>query len=125
MSTQNIIKEYQKYIMPTYTKVPIVIKKGKGKYVWDENNKKYLDFFPGWAVSTIGHCHPEVTGYIKSQLNKIIHVSNNYYNELQAKLAKEIIRNSFKGKVFFANSGAEAIESAIKLARKYGNRKRN
>lgn len=124
MLKDKIISQYQKYIMPTYHKYPLIITKGKGKYVWDENNKRYLDFFPGWAVSALGHCHPKVVNNVKKQMGKIIHVSNNYYNLLQSELAKKIIESSFKGKVFFANSGAEAVESAIKLARKYGYPKR-
>jgi len=89
------------------------------------SGKKYLDFFPGWAVSGIGHCHKEVVKAIKDQAGKLIHVSNNYYHEGQGDLAKEIVSNSFPGKVFFCNSGAEANEAAIKLARKFGNPERN
>ncbi|MCK4518536.1 MAG: acetylornithine transaminase [Candidatus Omnitrophica bacterium] len=124
MAKNNVVEQYSKYVMATYTKTPLVIVKGKGKYVWDDKGKKYLDFFPGWAVSGLGHCHPRVVKGIKEQVEKIIHVSNNYYNVLQGELAEEIIKNSFPGKVFFCNSGAEAVESAIKLARKYGGPKR-
>jgi predicted acetylornithine/succinylornithine family transaminase len=120
MKTESIIKDYDLYVMQTYGRCPLVITKGRGKYVWDNNGKKYLDFFPGWAVSGLGHCHPLVVKRVKEQLAEIIHVPNNYYNLLQGKLAKEIIKNSFDGTVFFCNSGAEAIEGAIKLARKYG-----
>jgi predicted acetylornithine/succinylornithine family transaminase len=88
--------------------------------VYDIEGREFLDFFPGWAVSGIGHCHPKVVRAIKEQAGRIIHVSNNYYNELQGKLAKKIISHSFPGKVFFCNSGAEANEAAIKLARKSG-----
>jgi predicted acetylornithine/succinylornithine family transaminase len=120
MKTKEIIKDFDLFVMQTYGRYPLVVAKGKGKYVWDDKGKKYLDFFPGWAVSGLGHCHPLVVKRVKEQLNKIIHVPNNYYNLLQGKLAKEIIKNSFNGTVFFCNSGAEAIEGAIKLARKYG-----
>ena len=108
--------------MKTYTRIPAVIVKGKGLKVWDLDGNEYLDFFPGWAVSGIGHCHPEVVNAVKNYLKKIIHVPNNYYNMLQGKLAQEIIENSFKGegKAFFCNSGAEANEGAIKLVRAYG-----
>jgi len=124
MSKKDILKQYQRYVMPTYDRFPLIITKGKDKYVWDTNNKRYLDFFPGWAVSVLGHCHPLVLRNVKRQLDRIIHVPNNYYNILQGKLAEEIIKNSFEGKVFFANSGAEAVEAAIKLARRYGYPKR-
>lgn len=119
VKTKNIIEQYKKYVVPTYTRLPIVLVKGKGARVWDSQGKEYLDFFPGWAVSGLGHCHPAVVKAIKAQAEKILHVSNNYYNLLQADLAKEIIKHSFEGKVFFANSGAEANEAAIKLARRY------
>ena len=122
MNTQQIIAQYEKFVMKTYTRIPAVIVKGKGLKVWDLDGNEYLDFFPGWAVSGIGHCHPEVVNAVKNYLKKIIHVPNNYYNMLQGKLAQEIIENSFKGegKAFFCNSGAEANEGAIKLVRAYG-----
>jgi len=119
MDTKKFIAEYEKFVAPTYTRLPILLTKGKGAKVWDSEGKEYLDFFPGWAVSGLGHCHPMVVQAIKAQASKMLHVSNNYYNLLQGKLAKEIIKNSFDGKVFFANSGAEANEAAIKLARRY------
>ena len=125
MSQKNTINLYDKFVMKTYFTTPLTLLRGKGVFVWDENGKKYLDFFPGWAVSGIGHCHPRVVGAIKKQAGVLIHVSNNYFHEQQGRLAEEIIRNSFPGKVFFCNSGAEANEAAIKLARKFGNPKRN
>jgi len=121
MNTKEIISQYDKYVMATYSRIPIVIVKGKGLKVWDLDGNEYLDFFPGWAVTGLGHCHPKVVNAVRNYLKKIIHVSNNYYNMLQAKLARKIIENSFEGKVFFCNSGAEANEGAIKLARAYGN----
>ena len=122
MKRDSIIDLYKEYVMPTYVQVPLVLVKGEGARVWDADGNEYLDFFPGWAVSGLGHCHPRVVKAIKNQASKIIHVSNNYYSELQAELAKKIIENSFPGKVFFANSGAEANECAIKLARRYGSK---
>jgi acetylornithine/succinyldiaminopimelate/putrescine aminotransferase len=116
-----IIEKYKRFVMPTYLHTKVVFVKGKGARVWDIDGEEYLDFFPGWAVSGLGHCHGRVVSAIKKQAGKIIHVSNNYYNELQAELAEKIVQNSFEGKVFFANSGAEANECAIKLARRYGN----
>ncbi|MDO8552813.1 MAG: acetylornithine transaminase [bacterium] len=125
MKSKDIIGLYKDYVMPTYFTTPLAIVRGKGTYVWDAEGNKYLDFFPGWAVSGIGHCHPEVVKAIKYQAGKLIHVSNNYFSEQQGTLAKEIVSNAFPGKVFFCNSGAEANEVAIKLARKYGNPERN
>lgn len=118
--TEEVMKLYYEYVMPTYTKSPVVLVRGKGITAYDIEGREFLDFFPGWAVSGIGHCHPKVVRAIKDQAGKIIHVPNNYYNELQGVLAKKIVESSFDGKVFFCNSGAEAVEGAIKLARKFG-----
>lgn len=123
MNTKDVMKLYDEYVMQTYTRVPFVIARAKGSVVEDADGKKYLDFFPGWAVSGVGHCNDRVVGAICKQAQKLIHVSNNYYSELQGALAKKIIEHSFPGKVFFANSGAEANEGACKLARKYGHEK--
>lgn len=114
------LKEMDKnFVLPTYTRQDLCFIKGEGVWVEDINGKRYLDMFPGWAVSGIGHCHPRVVARIKAQADKILHVSNNYYNELQPLLARKIVEHSFSGKVFFANSGAEANEAAIKFARKW------
>jgi acetylornithine and succinylornithine aminotransferases len=121
--TEKVAAMYDKYIMTTYKRVPFCLERAKGAKVWDIDGKSYLDFFPGWAVSGIGHCHPIVSNAIAKQAKKLIHVSNNYYSELQGLLAKKIIEESFDGKAFFANSGAEANEAAVKLARKYGHDK--
>lgn len=120
MKLEEIFQIYKENIMPTYNKVPLVFVKGKGSRLWDINGKVYLDFFPGWGVGSLGHCHPKVMQGIRDQVGKLIFVPNNYYHPFQAKLAKELIYWSFPGKVFFANSGAEANEGAIKLARKFG-----
>ncbi len=120
MRVDEIFKTYQDNIMATYNKVPLIFTKGKGSYLWDIRGKAYLDFFPGWGVGSLGHCHPKVMQGVREQIAKLIFVPNNYYHPFQAKLAKELIYVSFPGKVFFANSGAEANEAAIKLARKYG-----
>ena len=118
-----VIQLYNKYVMNTYKRAPLCPEKARGAKIWDINGRSYLDFFPGWAVSGIGHCHPLVANAVAKQANKLMHVSNNYYSQLQARLAKKIIEESFPGKVFFANSGAEANEAAVKLARKYGHDK--
>ncbi|MFN7169854.1 MAG: aspartate aminotransferase family protein [Candidatus Omnitrophota bacterium] len=124
MKTEEVMELYRKYVMNTYTRLPISLSRGKGSRVWDLEQREYLDFFPGWGVSGLGHCYPKVTSRIKEQAKRLIHVSNNYYHHLQARLAKKIINLSFPGKVFFCNSGAEANESAFKLARLYGEGKR-
>jgi len=124
MKTSEVIQLYDKYVMNTYTRVPVSLARGKGSRIWDLEQNQYLDFFPGWGVSGLGHCHPKVFSAIKEQATKLIHVSNNYYHHLQARLARTIIESSFEGKVFFANSGAEANEAAFKLARAYGKGRR-
>ena len=106
-------------IMQTYKRFPIVLVKGQGQKVWDINGKEYLDFVAGIAVCNLGHSHPGVIDALKKQLEDLTHVSNLYYIEPQARLAKLLVDNSFADKVFFCNSGAEANEAAIKLARKY------
>jgi acetylornithine/N-succinyldiaminopimelate aminotransferase len=120
-NSQEIINLCNTYILNTYSRMPVVFVKGKGSYIWDQDGKKYLDFFPGWAVSGIGHCHKRIVKAVSRQLKNIIHVSNNYYSHPQAILAEMLSNDSFGGKVFFCNSGAEANEAAIKLARAYGN----
>ena len=120
MKLEKIKNLYDEYVLSTYTRTDLCLVKGDGISVTDSEGKKYLDFFPGWAVSGVGHCHPRVTGKMKEQMERILHVSNNFYNDVQPLLAERIIKHSFKGKVFFANSGAEANEGAIKFARKYG-----
>ena len=124
MKTKEVIDLYDKYVIPTYKQSPVVLVKGKGIKVWDIEGREYLDFFPGWAVSGLGHCHSRVVNAIKAQSKKMIHIPNNYYNNLQARLARVISERSFGGKVFFCNSGAEANEAAIKFARMYGGEKR-
>lgn len=120
MKVQEIFDAYKDYIMPTYTKLPLVFVKGKGSRLWDIHNKVYLDFFCGWGVGNLGHCHPKVMQAIRDQVSKLIFIPNSYYNLPQAKLAKEIVYWSYPAKVFFCNSGAEANEAAIKFSRKFG-----
>lgn len=105
--------------MNTYGRFPVVLRKGRGMKVWSSDGKEYLDFVGGVAVNILGHCHPRVVVAIQKQAQRLIHVSNYYYIEPQIKLAKLLVENSFADKVFFCNSGAEANEGAIKLARKY------
>lgn len=112
---------YDKYVIGCYTKTPLVIIKGKGSYIWDSTGKKYLNLFPGWGVNGLGHCHPAVVKAIRKQAGRLIHVPNNFYHPLQGRLAELLVKHSFPGKCFFSNSGAEANEGAIKVARKFGN----
>ncbi|MCB9799572.1 MAG: aspartate aminotransferase family protein [Candidatus Omnitrophica bacterium] len=120
MKTHQIQKLYSDYILPTYKQFPVCFVRGKGARLWDLEDREYLDFFPGWGVSGLGHCHPAVTNAVKDQVRKIIHIPNNFFNLKQAQLAREIVRYAFPAKVFFSNSGAEAAEGAIKTARKFG-----
>lgn len=108
--------------MPTYARLPLIFVKGKGMKLVDVDGRQYLDFFPGWGVSALGHCHPKVVSAVREQIGKLIHLPNNYLSLQQARLAKELIYWAFPGKVFFANSGAEANEAAVKLARAYGSK---
>jgi len=110
-------------IMNTYRRFPVVLVKGSGARVWDINGKEYLDFVAGIAVCSLGHSHPGVIAAVKEQVDTLTHVSNLYYTEPQTQLAKMLVDHSFADKVFFCNSGAEANEAAIKLARKYAHEK--
>jgi acetylornithine/N-succinyldiaminopimelate aminotransferase len=109
--------QFDKYVIGNYKRLPVVIVRGRGIHVWDADGKRYLDMFPGWAVSGIGHCHPRVVRAIRRQAGTLIHVANNFYSVPQGALAELLSRKSFGGKCFFCNSGAEANEGAIKLAR--------
>lgn len=120
MTKEEILESYSENIMPTYTKVPLVFVKGKGSKLWDIHSRAYLDFFPGWGVGNLGHCHPKVMQAVRDQIDKLIFIPNNYYHIPQAKLAREMVYWTYPAKVFFCNSGAEANEGAIKLARKFG-----
>jgi len=109
--------------MNTYTRQPLIIHKGRGTRVYDPNGKEYLDFVGGVAVNNLGHCHPNVTVAFQKQAQRLVHVSNLYYTEPQVKLARLLVEHSFADKVFFCNSGTEAIEAAIKLVRKFSREK--
>jgi len=119
METRKIIEDADRYLMPTYSRFPVALRKGRGVKVWDAGGKEYIDFVGGIAVNVLGHCHPKVVVAIQKQAQRLIHVSNLYHIEQQARLGKLLVTHSFADKVFFCNSGAEANEAAIKLARKY------
>ena len=117
--SQHIMNTADKVIAKTYKRFPIVITKGKGCNLWDTEGKKYIDFVSGIAVCNLGHAHPKVSEALSKQADLLLHVSNLYYTEPQTELASLLTENSFADRVFFCNSGAEANEAAIKLARKY------
>jgi acetylornithine/N-succinyldiaminopimelate aminotransferase len=108
-----------KVIMNTYGRQPLVLVRGQGCRVWDDAGKEYLDFVSGLAVVNLGHAHPEVAQAAAAQLTRLVHVSNIYYTTPMVELAEELVRLSFADRVFFANSGAEVNEGAIKLVRRY------
>jgi predicted acetylornithine/succinylornithine family transaminase len=123
MSTEELIAQSERYIMNTYRRFPIVLVRGEGSRVWDSDGKEYLDFVAGIAVCSLGHAHPKVVAAIKRQAEILCHISNLYHIEPQIQVAKLLVECSFADKVFFCNSGAEANEGAIKLARRYGREK--
>ena len=115
-----MIETGEKYIMHTYGRFPVVLDHGEGVYLYDENGKKYLDMYAGIAVNALGYNHPKLTETLQEQVKKMLHVSNYYYTKELVGAAKLIVENSIFDKVFFCNSGAEANEAALKLAKKYG-----
>jgi len=110
----------QRYFLQTVKRLPVTLVRGEGAKVWDDKGKEYLDFVGGWAVNSLGHCHPVVVQTLTEQANTLIQASNQFYTIPQICLAELLVQNSCFDKVFFCNSGAEANEGAVKLARKYG-----
>ena len=119
MNTNDIRNLHETYLMPTYAP-ELALVRGEGACVWDAEGRGYLDFVAGIAVAGVGHCHPRLVEAIRAQAGVLMHVSNLYYNELQPRLAQAVSQRSLGGKCFFCNSGAEANEGLIKLARKWG-----
>ena len=109
------------YIMPTYGERDLIFAKGKGCYLYTHSGKKYLDFAGGIAVNSLGHCHPKLVNVIKKQSEKLWHTSNLYKNHNQELFAQELCKKTFADKVFFTNSGAEAIECGLKVIKTYWN----
>jgi predicted acetylornithine/succinylornithine family transaminase len=118
-ATESIAALYKRYVMSTYAQ-GLAIVRGKGARVWDAEGREYLDFLAGIAVTAVGHCHPRLQKAIRAQAAKLIHCSNLYYNEVQPRLAQALAERSLGGACFFGNSGAEANEGLIKLARLWG-----
>ncbi|MBI4286568.1 MAG: aspartate aminotransferase family protein [Chloroflexi bacterium] len=115
----------KKYYMRTFDRIPVTLVRGQGARVWDDRDKQYLDFVGGWAVNNLGHCHPEVTKAIIEQAQTLVQTSNQFFTIPQLQLAEILAGHSCLQRAFFCNSGAEANEGAVKLARRYGKLKRN
>lgn len=115
--TQDVLELFQRYVVPNYRRFPVVLTRGEGSYVWDSEGRRYLDFFPGWGCNLLGHCPGPVVRAVQEQVAQLIHVPNTWYTEAQGRWAKLLSERSFGGQAFFCNSGTEANEAAIKLAR--------
>jgi acetylornithine/N-succinyldiaminopimelate aminotransferase len=120
---EGVFQKDEKFVFQTYKRQPIVLVEGKGAIVKDIDGREYIDCVAGIAVNNVGHCHPEVTEAIKEQAELLIHTSNLYYNERQVELAEELAKITSLDRIFFCNSGTEAMEAALKLARKYTGKK--
>jgi len=114
---KDVMELEKKYLIQTYARSPLVIEKGKGCWVWDTKGRKYLDFVSGLGVNVLGHAHPRIVKAIRDQAGKIIHVSNLYYHPYQGLLAAALANVTGMDRAFFCNSGTEAVEGAVKLAR--------
>ena len=124
MDTGEIIEMFDKYVIANYGRLPRAIVKGVDNYLYDAADNEILDMFPGWAVSGIGHCHPKVVEAIRAQAGELLHIDNTFYIPKQGQLAKLLSERAFGGKCFFCNSGAEANEAAMKLARRHTTREK-
>lgn len=113
----------ERYLMRTYKRAPVDFVRGEGALLWDAEGKRYLDFLTGISVCSVGHCHPEVVKAVREQAERLMHVSNLFYTEPMARLAERLSESSLGGRVFFSNSGTEANECAIKIARKHAHRR--
>jgi predicted acetylornithine/succinylornithine family transaminase len=113
----------ERYLMRTYKRAPVDFVRGEGALLWDADGKEYLDFLTGISVCSVGHCHPDVVAAVREQSERLIHVSNLFYTEPMARLAERLSESSLGGRVFFSNSGTEANECAIKIARKHAHRR--
>jgi predicted acetylornithine/succinylornithine family transaminase len=117
MNSAETVKLFEKYVIPNYARFPVSLVRGEGSWVWDNEGNRYLDFFPGWGCNLLGHCPAAVVEAVRDQVGKLIHVPNTWHTEVQGLWAKALSERSFGGQAFFCNSGAEANEAAIKLAR--------
>jgi predicted acetylornithine/succinylornithine family transaminase len=118
---QATLEQFQRYVIPNYTRYPVCLVRGEGSSVWDDEGNRYLDFFPGWGCDLLGHCPPRLVAAVREQVGRLIHVPNTWYTEAQGQLAEALSqRTGWGGQCFFCNSGTEAIEAAIKIARLNG-----
>src|SRR6202161_4056417 len=114
---EQIVDLEKRFLLPTYNRYPVAFERGKGVFLFDFEGRRYLDFVAGLGVDALGHAHPRIIKTIREQADRLIHVSNLYYNEYQGLLAERLCQLSGLDRVFFSNSGTEAMEGAIKLAR--------
>ncbi len=119
-TSTDVIAQFERYVIGNYRRYPVCLVRGEGSWVWDAEGRRYLDFFPGWGCNLLGHCPPRVVEAVREQVGQLIHVPNTWYMEAQGTFAKALSERSFGGQCFFCNSGAEANEAAIKLARAHG-----
>lgn len=119
-SSAETIAQFGRYVIPNYRRYPVCLVRGEGSWIWDAEGNRYLDFFPGWGCNLLGHCPPRIVEALREQVGQLIHVPNTWYIESQGAFAQALAERSFGGQCFFCNSGAEANEAAIKLARAYG-----
>jgi predicted acetylornithine/succinylornithine family transaminase len=117
LSSAETMELFHKYVIPNYTRYPVSLVRGEGSYVWDSEGNRYLDLFPGWGCNLLGHCPEPIVQAVQEQVATLIHVPNSWYTEAQGRWAQLLSERSFGGQAFFCNSGAEANEAAIKLAR--------
>lgn len=123
LSSEETIAQFDKYVIPNYRRYPVCLVRGEGSWIWDAEGNRYLDFFPGWGCNLLGHCPPRIVEAVREQVGQLIHVPNTWYMESQGAFARALSEKGFGGQSFFCNSGAEANEAAIKLARLYGSPK--
>ncbi len=119
-SSKETIARFDRYVVPNYRRYPVSLVRGENSWIWDAEGTRYLDFFPGWGCNLVGHCPPRVVEAVRDQVGRLIHVPNTWYMEAQGDFARALSERSFGGQCFFCNSGAEANEAAIKLARAWG-----
>jgi acetylornithine/N-succinyldiaminopimelate aminotransferase len=119
VTTDEVIQQYSHYVIGNYGRAPLVVTRAEGSRFWDIDGKAYIDLFPGWGCSLVGHCHPKVVAALREQAGRLIHIDNTFYTIEQGRLAEMLSERSFGGQCFFANSGAEANEAAIKIARRH------
>lgn len=117
MTSEETIRLFQQYVVPNYARFPVSLVRGEDSFVWDSEGRRYLDLFPGWGCNLLGHCPKPVVEAVRDQVGKLIHVPNTWYTEVQGQWAEALSQRSFGGQAFFCNSGTEANEAAIKLAR--------